>query len=233
MDRRIPYIQIDYLRLFRLARQQGLINRKRKMPVEYNNYKRALLACSNLFKTFVVKLFDSYEVFGKLEYFRVEIPRHICRTLNRLRTFSIWFETHNPYIYRSLIELFFNGYISTTCDYIEIRVSRFCYYEVAKQLLDFKQQFAEILEFTKDPNFFEDLELKVKLVRNNPSTPPDVPTEVQGIIVSNIDGATIGVLDGLTTQRVEELRTQTQRIEEDRSNQAQSLFDNALARYRP
>jgi len=57
MNRSIQYLHIDFLRLFRLCRQLGYVNKKRKMPNEYALTPQAIDCCKRLLKTFLTKTF--------------------------------------------------------------------------------------------------------------------------------------------------------------------------------
>jgi hypothetical protein len=56
------YYQINFLRLFKLAKSIGAVNRKRKMPSNYPTAGDSKKACDRLFKTFLAKLFGGFEI---------------------------------------------------------------------------------------------------------------------------------------------------------------------------
>jgi hypothetical protein len=60
--KRLLYIQLDYLRLFRLCRKLGIVNRKRKVPGEYDTDGKALGATRRLLKDFVKHIFPECSI---------------------------------------------------------------------------------------------------------------------------------------------------------------------------
>ena len=65
MDKQIHYRQIDYLRLFRLCKNIGFINRKRKMPSEYGeDISNARSAGKRLLRSLIKELFSDLEING-------------------------------------------------------------------------------------------------------------------------------------------------------------------------
>jgi hypothetical protein len=61
-DKTIQYRQIDFLRLFRLCRDQGIVRRKRKMPIQYDRASHINSSCSKLFKSFLTGTFEDATV---------------------------------------------------------------------------------------------------------------------------------------------------------------------------
>lgn len=57
MEREIIYLQIDFLRLFRLVRRLKYINRNRIMPSKYDNVNDAVNCCKRLMKSVLLKIF--------------------------------------------------------------------------------------------------------------------------------------------------------------------------------
>lgn len=86
---RQQYMQIDFLRLFRLCRSLGVAKRKRKMPIEYNTDNKASAASRRLLKSLLEKhLFVGWCVSTQYENLRVQIPteiRQIFRAINSVR----------------------------------------------------------------------------------------------------------------------------------------------------
>jgi len=59
MERGVTYLQIDFLRLFRLSRQLKYVNKKRAMPPAYHDTNEAVNCCKRLLKSFLSKVFPS------------------------------------------------------------------------------------------------------------------------------------------------------------------------------
>lgn len=57
MEREIIYLQIDFLRLFRLARRFKYVNRNRIMPSKYDDISDAVNCCKRLMKSVLLKMF--------------------------------------------------------------------------------------------------------------------------------------------------------------------------------
>lgn len=70
------YLQIDFLRFFRLCRSLGIVNRKRKMPAEYDDNFMAEGAGRRLLKTFLEKY-----LFADWPKIRVSYPGHRINVL--------------------------------------------------------------------------------------------------------------------------------------------------------
>lgn len=58
----LQYKQLDFLRLFRLSRELGIVRRKRKMPIQYERSTHINSSCSKLFKTFLTGLFEDSDI---------------------------------------------------------------------------------------------------------------------------------------------------------------------------
>ncbi len=75
------YRQLDFLRLFRLARSLGLVKRKRKMPVDYDNptntkvNSNARSACRRLLRVIIKHLFDDCEVTSNWNHYFITLPQ--------------------------------------------------------------------------------------------------------------------------------------------------------------
>lgn len=86
---RQQYRQIDFLRLFRLCRNLGLFNRKRKMPKEYNSDdlekddKNARSACRRLLRILIVHIFpDHYNIKSNFSNYFIEFPPEMRSALS-------------------------------------------------------------------------------------------------------------------------------------------------------
>lgn len=76
MDKQIQYRQIDYLRLFRLCKNLGFINRKRKMPSEYGaDHSGSRNAGKRLLRALIKHLFPDLEVNSDYGAYFMVIPR--------------------------------------------------------------------------------------------------------------------------------------------------------------
>lgn len=76
MDKTTQYRQIDFLRLFKLCKEQGIVKRKRKMPTEYkSNNERS--AGKRLLHDLVKHLFPNYDIKSDSVYFYIVIPKEI------------------------------------------------------------------------------------------------------------------------------------------------------------
>jgi len=102
------YRQIDFLRLFKLARQLGVIKRKRKMPVEYKGedekaYTNARSACRRLLREVIKHTFPGYELNSNWNHYYVHIPDNIRRALSYLRRNYGRLERHSDRNVRDVI----------------------------------------------------------------------------------------------------------------------------------
>lgn len=61
-DKILQYKQIDFLRLFKLCRELGIVQRKRKMPTQYDRSTHINSSCSKLFKSFLTGTFEDSEI---------------------------------------------------------------------------------------------------------------------------------------------------------------------------
>jgi len=75
---RINYLQIDFLRLFRLCKNMNIISRKRKMPIDYisdsKNFDKALVANKRLFTMFLKSLFNGYSISNEKYSYYISVP---------------------------------------------------------------------------------------------------------------------------------------------------------------
>jgi len=86
---RQQYMQIDFLRLFRLCRSLGVAKRKRKMPTEYDGDNTATAAGRRLLKSLLEKhLFVGSKVQTQYESLRVNISRDDRQMLNTINTLT-------------------------------------------------------------------------------------------------------------------------------------------------
>lgn len=83
MEKTLQYRQIDYLRLFRLCRNTGLIKRKRKMPNEYKDSNQRT-AGKRLIHALIKSLFPNYDTKADSAYYYITIPRDIGNVLTSL-----------------------------------------------------------------------------------------------------------------------------------------------------
>lgn len=77
MDHTIKYIQLDFLRLFRLCREIGAIGRKRKVPIDYNEPKKAIHAGRRLLKILITFLFPNFQMTNRNGIYFVNVPHNI------------------------------------------------------------------------------------------------------------------------------------------------------------
>lgn len=89
------YRQIDFLRIFRLCKDLGLFNRKRKMPTEYvlenqeNNDKNGRSACRRLLRALIVHIFPSnYTIKSNFNNYFVEFPIDVRNALSYINANS-------------------------------------------------------------------------------------------------------------------------------------------------
>lgn len=73
MTETVNYYQIDFLRLFRLCVKEGIINKKRKMPINYIGDNKvdfkSISTCKRLFGLLLNNIFKGYTINNKkLEY---------------------------------------------------------------------------------------------------------------------------------------------------------------------
>lgn len=57
--------QLDFLKLFRLCRELGLVSRCRKMPIQYDNLSNMKSSCRRLLRLVVAHSFPNYDIRGK------------------------------------------------------------------------------------------------------------------------------------------------------------------------
>lgn len=90
----LQYRQIDFLRLFKLCRELGVIQRKRKMPTQYDGQNYASLAISKLFKSFLTETFEDLQINAeaRLHSYSINIPHE---TSEKLRFINNRFQTLN------------------------------------------------------------------------------------------------------------------------------------------
>jgi hypothetical protein len=84
------YRQLDFLRLFRLARSLEIAKRKRKMPVEYKDNAEkgptnARSACRRLLREVVKYVFPGFEINSNWNNYFVHIPLEIRSTLTYIQ----------------------------------------------------------------------------------------------------------------------------------------------------
>jgi hypothetical protein len=87
------YRQIDFLRLFRLCKSLELVNRKRKMPTEYNtgdiekDQKNARSACRRLLRALIVNIFpDTYTIRSNYNCYHIEFPNDMRDAISFLNS---------------------------------------------------------------------------------------------------------------------------------------------------
>jgi len=83
------YIQLDYLRLFRLCKNLNLVNRKRKMPINYalNDISNSRSACKRLLRTLIIYIFpDEYKIKSDYNCYFIEFPYTIRYNLSYINT---------------------------------------------------------------------------------------------------------------------------------------------------
>jgi len=69
------YRQLDFLRLFRLARGLELVKRKRKMPVNYDSDSNARSACRRLLRAVIKQLFNDCTMTSNWNHYFVVLPQ--------------------------------------------------------------------------------------------------------------------------------------------------------------
>ncbi len=83
MDKLLQYRQIDFLRLFRLCKEFGFINRKRKMPTEYGSDASATRgAGKRLLRALLKHLFSDFEINSDHGTYYMVVPREIKESFN-------------------------------------------------------------------------------------------------------------------------------------------------------
>lgn len=83
MNKTTKYRQIDFLRLFKICKDAGIVKRKRKMPTEYKeNNERS--AGKRLLHDLIKHLFPNYDIRTDSAQFYISIPRDIYLALSGL-----------------------------------------------------------------------------------------------------------------------------------------------------
>jgi len=88
MDNIIKYRQLDFLRLFRLCKNIGAINRKRKMPIEYNEANNSKSASKRLLRVLIKHLFPDCEIKHSDNTYYLVVPIEVRKSfefINRQR----------------------------------------------------------------------------------------------------------------------------------------------------
>lgn len=85
MDKTLQYRQIDFLRLFRLCKNMGLVKRKRKMPNEYESSYQ-ISAGKRLIRKLIKELFPNYDIKSNSICYYITIPKDISKLLLVLRS---------------------------------------------------------------------------------------------------------------------------------------------------
>lgn len=85
MEKTLQYRQINFLRLFRLCKNMGIIKRKRKMPNEYKDANQKT-AGKKLVHAVIKELFPNYDVKSDSAYYYITIPKNINEVLSSLGT---------------------------------------------------------------------------------------------------------------------------------------------------
>lgn len=80
MDKTLQYRQIDYLRLFKLCREMGVVKSKRKLPIQCEqNYQKSL--CKRLLGSLIKELFTDWAITNDDLHFYLSIPGSVGDTL--------------------------------------------------------------------------------------------------------------------------------------------------------
>lgn len=83
MEKTLQYRQINFLRLFRLCKNMGIIKRKRKMPNEYKDANQKT-AGKKLVHAVIKELFPNYDIKSDSAYYYITIPKNINEVLASL-----------------------------------------------------------------------------------------------------------------------------------------------------
>jgi len=98
MEHILKYRQIDFLRLFRLCVNNGIIKRKRKIPTEYSSDRDVLTALKRLMRAFLKGTFIDYSIYNKRDNYLITVPRVIVDAFHFIeRQNSEYFETLGEY----------------------------------------------------------------------------------------------------------------------------------------
>lgn len=98
------YRQIDFLRLFRLCKELGLVQRKRKMPVDYNssnveyNDKSGRSSCRRLLRLVIMDQFpeEHFKIRSNHDGYYIELPRELRQRINYYYSHIERFERNTP-----------------------------------------------------------------------------------------------------------------------------------------
>lgn len=89
MDKKIQYRQIDFLRLFRLCKQRGIVKRKRKTPAEYGADRAgARGAGKRLLRSLIKELFPNFGISGDFGRFFLTVPAEDRDLISNLSSLS-------------------------------------------------------------------------------------------------------------------------------------------------
>jgi len=81
MITKLHYRQLDFLKLFKLCREIGIVKRKRKMPMDYNDLPQgednARSACRRLLQSVIKHLFPGSIITSNRDHYYIEIPIEI------------------------------------------------------------------------------------------------------------------------------------------------------------
>lgn len=80
-EEKINYLQIDFLRLFRLCKNMNIVSKKRKMPIDYindnKNFDKSLSANKRLFSVFLKDLFSGYNISNEKYLYYISVPSYM------------------------------------------------------------------------------------------------------------------------------------------------------------
>jgi len=89
--------QIDFLRLFRLCRDMGLVNRKRKMPIEYLRDGECKNACKRLLKEVLQEVYKEHQIHVGYNSATAHIPNELQRQYQQMMRDVFYNDYYTPY----------------------------------------------------------------------------------------------------------------------------------------
>lgn len=153
MDLSIQLRQIDFLRMFKMCQEYGVVKNKRKMAIECATDDAARTACKKLFNSFVEHLFDGFSINAARHTMFIVLPYQTIAQIDLVRK--------NKHVTTDIVSAYneltgFRGIFITSFFPHEVRVSfkmetdnyqHESFSKTAKELIEFKKFFEEKVAF--------------------------------------------------------------------------------------
>lgn len=157
ISRNVQYLQIEFMRLFKICKELGCVKRKRNMPVDYPHAEaRARQAVTRLMRTLTDHLFpkdEGFSIYTSRERFNIQ-PNFTTRNVicfanthvsemrrqpNAVELARLFDGFMNPAVARVHVRMFSNQFRVDPSPNNGYRTPNFC--ACAKELIEFKNAF--------------------------------------------------------------------------------------------